>query len=339
MGIYHFMGLGESIGAVTSAFSYMADCKQSGGDAFRRMFGLSGEVGHPDEHRGHAQALVLFTTDEIRKGIRKCNRYFDNHSRQMSTREQPSQSIPRVLRGILQKELKPLARQRDGRLLPIELYWCDIPLDQPILAFERVAQVLAAAKPPGKQGHEIWINLTGGNNILNAAMQLAASLLGTPARLFYLLAKEPRCIRHTVSPLDPESDRFWIDLPIVYLNYDPLHQFIMHWLTLDVSVSFTTTKLFRDLSTDVEGSKLLQAKGIGTSKDEETKFRFLAIQPLLAQEILVRRDDDGLIPGPGWTRFERYIKALPTTGEDVPHLGKLANQVDWLKKDSDIEVA
>jgi len=43
---------------------------------------------------------------------------------------------------------------------------------------------LYVAKLLGKVGKEVWINLTGGTNVVNMALQLAAALPGTPARLY-----------------------------------------------------------------------------------------------------------------------------------------------------------
>ena len=80
-----------------------------------------------------------------------------------------------------------------------------------------------AAKPLGKVGKEVWINLTGGTNVVNMALQLAAALLGRPARLYYVLSDDIRCLRHTV-PIDDIGtgrDRFWVEIPAIYLRLDP----------------------------------------------------------------------------------------------------------------------
>ncbi|MFO7682896.1 MAG: hypothetical protein R6X34_22890 [Chloroflexota bacterium] len=100
--------------------------------------------------------------------------------------------------------------ERTGAIKPLELYWFGYDRTEPVQTFERLAQVMRAAKSPGKVGKEIWVNLTGGSNIINGALQLAASLTGTSAQMYYLLSDDPRCIRHTVPPnkLRTEQDHF-----------------------------------------------------------------------------------------------------------------------------------
>jgi hypothetical protein len=337
MGIYHFMGLGQSLGAVTAAVSYMAACKQIGGETFQKLFALSGETSHPEAHRGDVQALILFTTPENRGGQEKCLPFYANEPGQTRGREQPSRSTAPALRNILAKELTPIARQRDGSSLPVELYWCDIALDRPVQTFERVAQVLAAAKRPGTQGHEIWINLTGGNNILNTSLQLATSLLGTPARMYYLLTKETCCIRHTIPniQIDPGNDRFWIDLPIVYLNFSPLHLRLLEWMGLDPEQSVSAQQLHQWLMEDPEAEQLLQNTGVGVGKVKEFVYSF--IQPLKAQKLLVTQGNEQFRLGiESWQRMERYLKALPNANGETPHLSELTRKKDWFHKDEDL---
>ncbi len=334
MGIYHFMGLGQSLGAVTAAVSYMAACKQIGGKTFQKLFALSGEASHPEAHRGNVQALVLFTTPEIRDGREKCLPFCVNEPGRTRGREQASRSVAPELRKRLASELGPIARQRDGKRLPIELYWCDIALDRPALTFERVAQVLAATKRPGTQGHEIWINLTGGNNILNAALQLATSIMGTPARTYYLLTKETRCIRHTISnkQIDPGNDQFWIDLPIVYLNFSPLHLCLLEWMQVDPEQFISAQELHQLLLEDHDARQLLENAGVGPRKVKEFIYGF--VQPLKAQRLLIERENEEFQLGvESWQRLERYLKALPTTEDENPHLSELAGKKDWFRKD------
>jgi len=339
MGIYHFMGLGQSIGAVTAAISYMAACKELGGKPFQKLFELSGEASHPEAHRGDVQALVLFTTSGIRNGQEKCLPFCINEPGHTRGQEQSSRSTAPALRNILVKELTPIARQRDGNRLPVELYWCDIALDRPVQTFERVAQVLAAAKRPGTQGHEIWINLTGGNNILNASLQLATSLLGTPARMYYLLTKETRCIRHTIpnKQIDPGNDPFWIDLPIVYLNFSPLHLRLLEWMGIDPDQSVSAQQLHQWLMDDPEAKQLLQNAGVGDGKVKEFVYSF--IQPLKAQKLLITHGNEQFRLGvESWQRLAHYLQALPDASGEIPHLSELGRREDWFCKDEDLIV-
>jgi hypothetical protein len=52
-----------------------------------------------------------------------------------------------------------------------------------------VVRVVSALAGVGGQGKEMWVNLTGGNNMINFALELAATLSGDVARLYYVQAE------------------------------------------------------------------------------------------------------------------------------------------------------
>lgn len=80
-------------------------------------------------------------------------------------------------------------------------------------------QVVAALASVGGQGKEMWINLTGGNNVINFALQLAATLSGAVSQLYYVQAENPdaeKCVRFTA------ENGYWVDLPIMPLTLGAL---------------------------------------------------------------------------------------------------------------------
>lgn len=154
MGIYHFMGLGRSPGAVTAAISYLADRYER--DA--AFFATSGEFAQKGK-RGDVQALVLFSTQEVIEGQEEglCSDYIDNPASQMRGKLKLGEQMPKVLKRILSDDLKRAAGGRDE----VALYWCKIERTDPLVTFERIARVMYAAKPPGEVGKEVWINQIG----------------------------------------------------------------------------------------------------------------------------------------------------------------------------------
>lgn len=341
MGIYHFMGLGKSVGAVTAAFSYMAACKQKGGAAARRLFGLSGEEGEAEESRGAVQALVLFTTPEIRCGRERCLPYRLNPPGAQSGAEYPSARMEDVLRKLLGKELQPLARRparADGPPRGIEFYWCDIALHDPILTFERVSRTLAAAKASGAEGKEVWINLTGGTNILNEALQLAASLTRSPARVYYLLTDNPDCVRHTTPSSvlgDEAKDTFWVDLPIVYATISELHRHAIEELATCPEGQLPVAELFNRLRAKPELVQRLAESGFSSHND----FLHGFVQPLVAQGFLVRTSSDEVAIGAGWTKLQRYYDAVAVATRNVTPLSRLPEaEPSWFFRKNDLAV-
>lgn len=338
MGVYHFAGLGKSIGAVTAAFSYLAARKQRDpGDPF---FALSGERGDPDHTRGSVEALVLFSTAEIIHG-NMTGRYLVNEPGHLRGAERTG-IVRRELEKVLKEELRPLARrergtgdgssERTGPYKPVHIYWCEYERNFPVETFERVVKVMRAAKLPGKIGKEIWVNLTGGSNIINGALQMAASMLGTPARLYYLLTEEEKCIRHTVSEprLATASDHFWVDLPMVYLDLNPAQWDILNtlaefneWLPLDALLSFWQ-------------SETVQRSGY----DRETFVQAL-LRPLIAQRLVEHEHREGQEQyriGMAWQRQKRYLQAFAPEPDAPRSLPDLVRQAQWFTV-SELQIA
>lgn len=327
MGVYHLAGLGKSIGAVTAAFSYLA-ARKALGDPNDPLFALSGEAGEDPATRGAIEALVLFATEEIVNDTLLHEEYRLNQAGQEGGAKHTGSSVQNALKSRLRQEARPLARReldKEGRpaggLKPLELYWCTYERDAPVGTFERAAQVMRAASGgQGRVGKEFWVNLTGGSNIVNGALQLAASLTGAPARMYYLLSADPHCVRHTVPPnkLRTDADHFWVDLPIVYVDFSPVH-----WEILDALEQGPQTLY-----------NLQAAAGI----DDRPTLIHSYLRPLSGQRLLVHEQDahgqDIYRLGDGWARARRYLAALrPEEGQPVARsLSELARlRPEWFR--------
>lgn len=313
MGVYHLAGLGRSIGAVTAAFSYLAARKALPDNDTDPLFEHSGSKGEHPIMRGAVEALILFTTSEIAGDKEVCDPYKLNNPGELKGTDYPAGGFRRNFLPRLRDELRPLARPKTdingapiGGLKPLELYWCIYEDNDPVGTFERAAAVMRATRAahgePGRVGHEFWVNLTGGRNIINGALQLAASLTGAPARMYYLLSADPRCIRHTVplNKLRTADDRFWVDLPVVYLGDSETHLRIMEAIEI---LGNGEPVLLSDLTGQMSGEL----------RDEKTLIHGY-LRPLAAQRLVIREIDaygrDTYRPGEGWARERRYLEAL-----------------------------
>jgi hypothetical protein len=302
MGVFHFMGLGRSPGAVTSAISYLGARYKRWNPEDAEFFATSGEFQQAGK-RGDVQALVLFTSPEVVRGTREgvCDAYIDNAAGQSRGNVfKPGEAMKRVLTRVLPADLHHAAGGRNE----VALYWCEIDRTNLHLTFERVAQVMYAAKPPGEVGKEVWINLTGGTNIVNLALQLAASLLTGPARLYYLRADDARCLRHTLRLDDIRGqDNFWVEMPVIYLRLDDATRHILEALEA--------------LKTSVDDAELLSRlknhfwEEFGSL--ELTEFRRNYLQPLGGQQ-LVSRPQEGkehvVAIGQQWTALKHYYDVV-----------------------------
>ena len=227
MTIYHLMGLGKSMGAVTGALSYLSE-RQKDADF------MGAAATDP--------ALIIFTTKAIRCG--ESLEAIPNSIGQTHPNPYKHRPAKQWLIDVGQPDLTGFVANQ-----PTPLYWCEVEYNQPEQGFERVARVLytlsAQLQRPNDQ---IWINLTGGSNILNSALQLASAMLGVPARLYYLSVDQSAqsYLRPTLDRrhIGTASDHYWIDLPQIFLPFRPQAQ--MGWQAASQSIVDSDPLLHRN---------------------------------------------------------------------------------------------
>ncbi|MEZ4683695.1 MAG: hypothetical protein R2932_56745 [Caldilineaceae bacterium] len=152
MGVYHFMGLGLSIGAVTAPVSYISARQQRWDATDQAFFALSGERAQDaNERRGDIEALVLFTTEKVRTGVEIGRDFQLNRAGGTGGEKKSGRAVGDLLRRYLPKELAGATDRPE-----ISLYWCDVIYDDPIITFERMMTVLLATKPL-----DVWARRSG----------------------------------------------------------------------------------------------------------------------------------------------------------------------------------
>lgn len=227
MGVYHLMGLGRSPGTVIGSLSYLAHRYQRWNEEDQTFFARSGEVGQrqQSEKVGDVQSLVLFTTHEVLMGWDEGRKrpftsydYIDNPPGRITQGpEKSGEPMKKVLRCLLHREWPSISGGRSKG----SIYWCEVDRRNIRSTYERIIRVVAALAGAGGQGKEIWINLTGGNNVINFALELAATLSGNVARLYYVQAENQvaeKCVRFTA------ENGYWVDLPVMPLSLSAVNR-------------------------------------------------------------------------------------------------------------------
>jgi hypothetical protein len=128
--------------------------------------------------------VVVFTSPEVASGQMSLqsevvlNRYGSSNPRKSWPKDS---SVLAVLRACFESEF-PDAK----------LHVCAVDLNDFNEALRSVAQTLHRFHPPGSVGRHIQINLTGGVNVLNSALFMAANLSGMVAKFYYTFASFER---------------------------------------------------------------------------------------------------------------------------------------------------
>jgi hypothetical protein len=316
MGVYHLMGLGRSAGTVIGPLTYLAHRYQRWNADDQRFFARSGEVRQRQAGQkvGDVQALVLFTTPEVLSGEVRAFDYVDNPPGTITTSPQKSGGpMKQVLRDLLRREWPAISGGREQGTI----FWCEVDRRNIRLTYERVVRVVAALAGVGGQGKELWANLTGGNNVINAALGLAAMLSGDVARLYYVQAKNEaaeKCVRFTA------EDGYWVELPVMPLALDPVSLAVL----------------------DLLGQQRLSAENLHSRLLNHKTYWNLVwdIPPKLFQEIHLRRlwkqgliaeAEDGYVVGPQWELIRPYQELLQEARAAGLTIEALARQEPWLE--------
>jgi hypothetical protein len=318
MGVYHLMGLGRSVGTVIGPLTYLAHRYNRWNADDRRFFARSGEVRQRQAGQkvGDVQALVLFTTPEVLSGQVAAFGYVDNPPGRIATAPQmPAEPMKQVLRRLLRREWPAISGGRTAGTV----FWCKVDRRDIRTTYERVVRVVAALAGVGGQGKEMWGNLTGGNNVINAALELAAMLSGAVARLYYVQAENEaaeKCVRYTA------EDGYWVELPVMPLALGRLRQTIIRILNDYGSIS--VEDLYGCLKNDYYDLSR------GLTSEETLRSEYL--DPMWKQG-LIAKDKDGYVVGPQWELIRPYQELLQEAREANLTIEALAQQEPWLEKE------
>ncbi len=318
MGTYHLMGLGRSLGTVTGPLSYLVHRYQRWNENDQDFFVRSGKTRQRNAEKkvGDIQALVLFTTREVLTGEIPAFNFVDNPPGRIAKGPQKQGGpMKEVLRRLLHREWTGISGGRPHGTI----FWCEVNRRDIRTTYERVVQVVAALARIGGQGKEMWVNLTGGNNVTNLALELAAMLSGGVARMYYVQAENPdaeKCVRYTA------ENGYWVDLPVMPLALSRLSQAIVDLLTergpraLDDLYSILRSEYW-DLSRGLTSGAVLREE---------------YLTPMWKQG-LITETHAGYVIGPQWELVRPYQAILDNAYRSQLSIEVLARQAPWLHKE------
>lgn len=328
MGVYHLMGLGLSPGVVTGPISYLAELYNNWEAQGKEFFASSGE----EEQRkkgnkvGGIQLLVLFTTKEVINGDVDCESYRKNpYGKIGGNLEKKPNDMKKILEHLLIEEWSKIKGQGNTGII----YWCEVELRDIKITYERIAKVVASlAKGSGQQGKEIWMNLTGGNNVINSALQMTASLSGEVARIYYVQAandQAEKCVHFT------DKNNYWVELPVIPLAVSDLNNEILKIIEQEQEIQ--SSVILSNLQGHDQYWRTFQSV-------ELENFINKYLRPLKKQRLInVRKDNlsdkDGICTiGSQWELILGYgnimKEALQKADKEVLTIKKLEQQETWI---------
>ncbi|MEK8017094.1 MAG: hypothetical protein VSS75_009515 [Candidatus Parabeggiatoa sp.] len=236
MGVFHFMGVGRAVGAVTCAVDYIEKAldrveDQTATPEIIQLFSSSGGITHKEENIGKIEAIVLFTSEEVIK-------------RQLSAFHYQGCEKPSNVRTEIVQNLRNVWKR--GPKVGKKVFWCEVNIDNYQDCFDKMIQVAYRFSQPGKQGKEIWCNLTGGSNAIQLAL-LSMTRLTAVSTKHYLISQRKEYQKEIKVPahikVNPNKDEYFNTLPFLKFAIDT-SSFYNILTELDSSGQMTTAELW-----------------------------------------------------------------------------------------------
>jgi len=225
MGVYHLAPVGISPGAVTSALAHLKHNKQ------QPEFVVRGDI---------VEAVVLFPSWEVRNGDEGTpEEYVLNDYGVVNKRRtwKNGASVLTVIRDFVDKEF-------GGNVI---LYCCPVNPGDYDDCFDKLAKITLKFGGAGT-GKHLWANLTGGPNIVNAALLEVAFLSGLIARLYYTFLSDVRRYGKYLQPPSPRPEVFsWREVPLVKTSFDEDYYWVVQALA-DQGEWYADQDLFKDMA-------------------------------------------------------------------------------------------
>jgi len=204
MGITHFTGLGKSPGAVTSGLSY-----------------IKHEYGERTKYGAMVERVIIFTSKNIVDGKEK--------------------AIPSVYNEYMTREWKKDVRSNNSLEIVEDFLKCefsDIDIRVYVVdvndfedCFRIITQALLKFHPRGKTGKHIWVNITGGTNILNAALMQVVYLSGFIPVMYYTFIANLQQDGKYLQPFSGDEAEFLFKrLDVFKTNFDIRFRYILEKL-------------------------------------------------------------------------------------------------------------
>src|SRR3989304_1429243 len=199
MGILHFITLGRSPGAATAGLAYLKNEK----------------IHHP-EKGSLVEDIILFTSPEVHNGTEKVKECVWNEYMSMNSRKiWKDGNVVDIVSEFIKDEIGPIMDDKGT------LYCCEVNPNDFDDCFKKLAHATLRFSPPGKTGKHIWVNITGGTNIMNAAILEVTFLSGLIAKIYYTFISDLKTYGKYLQPVTRDRTKFGFGkVPIVKTKFD-----------------------------------------------------------------------------------------------------------------------
>ncbi|RMF59487.1 MAG: hypothetical protein D6743_16255 [Calditrichaeota bacterium] len=242
MGIVHLAPVGRSPGAVTAPLAYLKhlyDEQQRTGQRLEKSV-LPRRLGYPVEQ------VVLFLSDEMKRGYKGHKAYETVHNdygtrTAKHTYPKETEKVADIITEFVKREL---AGEHKTAIFVRRVNVNDFND-----CFRVIAETVLALGRPDDLGKTLWANLTGGTNILNAALLEVAFLSGLISHLYYLFTdREDQKYLQPFGSKDYRRflDDHWRTVPAVKTSFDERYHYLLLYLA-DQPGWIDTGTLLREL--------------------------------------------------------------------------------------------
>jgi hypothetical protein len=207
MGVMHFAGLGKSPGAVTAGLSHL-----------RHEIGDSAEIG------AIVEGVVIFTSPEIARGTEPAYPGTVHN-------EYMQRAVCKTWPERMQNSLDIVAEYLHREMGSGPFYICELDVNDFSACFEAVAKATLKFHRPGAVGKHIWANITGGSNVLNAALMQTAYVSGFIPRLYYTFVANVKEDGKYLQPFSRDESQFdYREIYVLKTTFDERYQSILEEL-------------------------------------------------------------------------------------------------------------
>lgn len=248
MGVYHFATVGRWPGAVTTALAHLKH--------------------HKDEFisRGSViDSVVLFTTPEIAGGTLKTPEVVFNGYQSLKSAPTKLENVNAVdvIVDFVKREIAEVMSDDS------KVYCCILEDHGDYQAcFETVARAALYFSPPDRTGKNIWANLTGGTNVMNAALHQIASLSGLISKLYYVFLAEESQQKY-LQPISADPLRFrWEEIPLIKTAIDPVYDKLLSVLGELKDGWYLDEEIFSRLKSSMWADELVASMSLETFRKE-----------------------------------------------------------------------
>jgi len=207
MAVMHFAGLGKSAGAVTTGLGCV----------------VAQHGQHHTQHGDMVDSLIIFTSPEIADGSEPSFPAVHNEYMNVKAcKDWPCgmRNAVDIVANFVEKEF-PTAT----------VYLVAVDVNDFSDCFEAVARAVLKFHRPGKVGKHIWANITGGSNLLNAALIQTAQLSGCIARLYYTFVADLRQHGKYLQAFTSDESAFrYREIYALKTRFDVRHRLILETL-------------------------------------------------------------------------------------------------------------